>query len=238
MNEALIQRRTSHTDPCRVAAQGLEQLGYSLVWFDDDSLPAGEVRRDCLVVAGVGVLLRALQQLGIAPSFPTYPEPLRDFMASHPRGMTLEEARRIPAPYFLKPAAANKVFAGIHVMGAKDLIATAAAAPETEILVVAATSFVSEFRCFVRSGDVIGCRHYKGDPLVFPEAARIKQMARTWQAAPAAWALDVGVTAAGETLMVEANDAHSIGDYGLPTIAYARFLEARWCELTGSAPIP
>ena len=48
---------------------------------------------------------------------------------------------------------------------------------------------------------------------------------------------DVGVDGRGRTVSVEANDGRSTGDYGLAPLTYARFLEARWCELTGAAPI-
>jgi len=52
--------------------------------------------------------------------------------------------------------------------------------------------------------------------------------------APAAFALDVGVTAAGATLVVEVNDGHALGAYGLMPLAYARFLAVRWAQLTGT----
>jgi hypothetical protein len=52
------------------------------------------------------------------------------------------------------------------------------------------------------------------------------------RAAPAAFALDIGCTATGKTV-VEVNDGHSLGAYGLMPLAYAKFLSARWAEMTG-----
>jgi hypothetical protein len=52
--------------------------------------------------------------------------------------------------------------------------------------------------------------------------------------APAAFSLDIGLTAAGQTVVVEVNDGHSLGAYGLMPLAYAKFLSARWAEMTGS----
>lgn len=52
--------------------------------------------------------------------------------------------------------------------------------------------------------------------------------------APAAFALDVGVTTAGATLVVEVNDGYALGAYRLMPLAYAKFLSARWAQLTGT----
>lgn len=53
-------------------------------------------------------------------------------------------------------------------------------------------------------------------------------------AAPAAFALDVGCTRAGATLVVEINDGYALGAYGLTPLAYAKFLSARWAQLSGT----
>lgn len=56
-------------------------------------------------------------------------------------------------------------------------------------------------------------------------------MKRFKKVAPAAYVLDWGVTAKGETVLVEANDGMSFGHYGLPPVSYARMIAARWYEL-------
>ena len=43
-----------------------------------------------------------------------------------------------------------------------------------------------------------------------------------------------GVTGEGRTLLIEMNDGYSIGCYGLNDVLYAKFLYARWAELTGT----
>ena len=54
---------------------------------------------------------------------------------------------------------------------------------------------------------------------------------RSWEVRPAACSMDVCCTRDGRTLLVELNDAYALGCYGLPKIAYAKFISARWSEL-------
>lgn len=50
----------------------------------------------------------------------------------------------------------------------------------------------------------------------------------------AAYALDVSLTAAGATVAIEVNEGYAVGSYGLPGLHYAKFLSARWAELTST----
>ena len=51
--------------------------------------------------------------------------------------------------------------------------------------------------------------------------------------APAAYALDVGLTKDGKTVIVEVNDGYSLGGYGLDPLLYAKLLSARWAQIVG-----
>lgn len=55
-----------------------------------------------------------------------------------------------------------------------------------------------------------------------------------YTSAPNAYALDIGLTAAGATLLIEVNEGYSVGSYGLPSLRYAKFLSARWAQLTST----
>ena len=46
-----------------------------------------------------------------------------------------------------------------------------------------------------------------------------------------ACSMDICVTKDGRTLLVEFNDAYSLGAYGLPDIYYAKLISARWSQL-------
>ena len=45
--------------------------------------------------------------------------------------------------------------------------------------------------------------------------------------------MDICVTKDGRTLLVEFNDAYSLGAYGLADIYYAKLISARWSQLLG-----
>ena len=51
---------------------------------------------------------------------------------------------------------------------------------------------------------------------------------------PVSYSLDFGVTDDGKTLLVEANDSHSLGNYGLHPFQYARIIASRWAQMTGT----
>jgi hypothetical protein len=55
---------------------------------------------------------------------------------------------------------------------------------------------------------------------------------------PAAFGNDFGVAADGRTLLVEVNDAYSLGYVGLRTVPYANMLEDRWVELVAGVGRP
>ncbi len=149
----------------------------------------------------------------------------------------MREARQATVPFFMKPAEDSKVFGGTVVRSVADLASSAHLQGDFSVVLSEAVEIVSEYRCFILHQEVVGCRHYKGDPLSFPDRSAILEMVSAWPAAPHAFSLDVGINAKGNTIFIEANDGHSIGDYGLAPMTYARFLEARWCELTGDKAI-
>ena len=42
------------------------------------------------------------------------------------------------------------------------------------------------------------------------------------------------MTNEGKTVLIEINDGFSLGNYGMKSYEYARFLEARWDELVAA----
>jgi len=109
---------------------------------------------------------------------------------------------------------------------------------DTIITVSDVVNFVSEYRCFILDSKILGVKHYTGDNLIFPDGKKIRQMVDVYddptiiKKSPIAYSLDVGITDKGETLLVECNDAWSLGNYGLDGIPYTNMLIARWIELT------
>ena len=70
-----------------------------------------------------------------------------------------------------------------------------------------------------------------GDPWVLPNKKSVIQMIFDYEGAPAAYALDVGVTPDGGVILVEVNDAFALGNYALSSLTYAEMIIARWNEL-------
>jgi len=46
--------------------------------------------------------------------------------------------------------------------------------------------------------------------------------------------MDFGIDKEGHMKLVEINDGHSLGTYGIGALDYAKFLSARWAQLTGT----
>ena len=92
----------------------------------------------------------------------------------------------------------------------------------------------SEWRVFVVDREVIGTRHYTGEPWTTPDPAVVAdcvdRLARTADA-PAGYAIDIGVLSDDVTALVERNEGFSVGAYGLETPLYAQVLIARWRQL-------
>lgn len=244
MNLAFIEERvdTLTVSPQHTAQDGLNQLGYEIRWFSHKDFEAGQVpiTKDTLVVGYICTYLKALESLGYTPpSNIDYPEELESFLGRDIKRSTLGEARKdINWPIFVKPIKDHKIFAGRVFGRFRDLLTSSKLPNELEVWMSEPVCFLSEYRCFLLRGEVVGVQFYKGDCLIFPDPEVVKQIAAAWKTAPIACCFDVGITSTGKTRLVEVNDGHSMGDYGLKSLIYARMIEARWCQLTGSKPIP
>jgi hypothetical protein len=109
-----------------------------------------------------------------------------------------------------------------------DAIRLATYPPDEEVWLSQAIHFVSEYRCYVLKGEILGVHFYKGDWSKAPSRKAVEGAVRAWESQPVAWTLDVGVTPEGETLLVEVNDGYSFGNYGMMSTKYAQMMEAWW----------
>lgn len=94
--------------------------------------------------------------------------------------------------------------------------------------------FVSEWRCFLLYGQLIGIHFYYGDKNIECDREVINAAIKAFPNMPAGCALDFGVTDDGRTLLIEMNDGYSLGIYDLEPTLYVRLLTARWAELNGT----
>ena len=91
---------------------------------------------------------------------------------------------------------------------------------------------MAEFRVFVLYGEIIDVRRYGGRWDIHCSKEVIDSCVQDFDGAPNAYTLDMGITKDGETILIEVNNTCSIGSYGLDPVLYAKFLSARWAELT------
>lgn len=215
-----------------IANEGFTTLG----WETEKYVSAEEVEdRDpeTVFVGGVANVRKRLELLGKPWSGVEleYPDELTPFLGRKVWSSTVEEILRAEQwNVFIKPKE-TKVFNGKVVCGYGDV---AGLAHEAEIWCSEPVSFVTEWRCFVRYGEILDIRRYKGAWDTKPDLSVIRSAIAAFASAPAAYALDFGIDANGKMKLVEVNDGHSLGTYGIGAVSYAKFLSARWAEMTGT----
>lgn len=219
-----------------------------IVFTDIDDIERGRLDNDLLnepermlVFGGIGTVRRALARAGRPfPDLHDFPEPLRAFFGRRIWDAPMKEIHRIvnnepeKLPLHVKPYK-RKLFKGTVVDAFRDLIPMASVPDDEPCMLQEHVDFLSEWRSTILRGEILNVAHYKGNPLRFPDASQMEEAVRVFDGQPAAYALDWGVAADGRTLLVEANDAHSLGNYGLPGQVYCNVLLARWRELMGVA---
>lgn len=138
-------------------------------------------------------------------------------------------------PLFVKPLN-EKELSGVVANDMADLVEHASRGDDYRAYCSDPVDFASECRLFIRRGSLVGARHYRGDPHVWPDVDVVNNIVKTYAADPDASAgcsIDLGVTPGGKTFLVEVNDGYSLGCYGLDSAVYALLLAARWAELVG-----
>ena len=88
-------------------------------------------------------------------------------------------------------------------------------------------------RVSILRNKILNVANYKGDPLRFPDVATVQSAIEAFSERPIAFGMDWGITAAGQTLLVEVNDGYALGNIGLSGMPYTAMIEARWRELMG-----
>lgn len=225
----------------RVAARiGFLALGVEVRMFTPDDFDDLDLKRDDIVVGGIGFAQRGMRRMGLSvPVIESIPESLKNFAGRRIWQSTMGDLRvRVEKGerVFAKPRPDRlKVFNGQLFSAFRDLIPTAHVADEEPIDCAEPIELLSEYRCFVLRGDPIDLRPYKGDPFVLPDASVIRPAVAAYADRPMGCAIDFGVTIENQTVVVEVNDGYAIGAYGMAPVAYANLITARWDEIRTSA---
>ena len=221
------------TETGYTAWQGFQELGFKPVFYSVEEELNG-CRPDDLIVGGVSIITRKMKEYGIRVTEYDYPDILREFMGRKVHRDTLGSILQKPDewPVFVKPVR-DKVFVGFVLRSEKDVPRLRKASSEEPVLCSEVISFTTEWRAFVRYGNIWDVRPYRGDWHKHYDEKMLDRAVGLFKDAPAGYAMDIGVTERGQTLLVEINDGFALGCYGADPIQYAKLLSARWCELVG-----
>jgi len=214
------------------AYEGFLDMGAEIVPFCTPQGLQESVAED-IVVGYVGTIRDRLYQLGFETPEMDYPNELSDYLGRKIWKSNINTISNHSElwPVFVKSIEdkriTGKVIASIH-----DLVGCGESGCNAEVYCSEIVHFVAEWRVFVRYGQIIDVRPYKGDWRVHYDSAVIEKCINEFTSAPAGCAVDFGVTNDGRTLLIEVNDGYALGCYGLNKYAYAKLLSARWSELT------
>lgn len=195
-----------------------------------------ELCEDSIVYGGVKSVTESLIQLGLEiPDVPTIPNQWKSFAKRKYSVMPFSEiSQKIgnnEFGFFIKPVE-HKLFNGCPITCFSDFLKVPHLPPETPIFYSELKNIISEYRCIFQFGELKYGAHYTGDFRAAPDWEQIEYFAKNNDSyIQNAIILDFGVTAEGETILIEANDVISAGYYGTPRHLFCESLEIRWDEL-------
>lgn len=234
---------------CFISARGFNQRGYEVIPFTSNQLDDGNLplTQETIVHGGASQVHKALRQIGVRPpDLMDYPHCLRrGFLDIEPRerklGDVLEMFHKPDfQPVFIKPSRTQKLFTGFVVEEFKDLLKVRHVENSEYVWVQRPIEFLSEYRIFIHKNEMVGMKHYAGDPLVLPDVDTVRKLLKRAKAmVQVAYSLDIGIANFPKrppkiqtpTLLVEANDAYALGSYGLPGWIYVQMIEDRWNQM-------
>jgi len=233
------------TDPFFRAWDGFRKRGVRCELFEPKQLEqrAIPLAKDTLVAGGVPVVESALAAIGVTvPPADNLPVSLAKYRGRRVWTSTWGELRAQysgtgpPEPLWVKSLRRNKGAPSLALYEAEDMGAASVLPDSHEVLVSEYVTFVSEWRCFVRRGEILDLCRYQGDVFRYPDAKVVKAAVTDHQrvAPTAGYGIDFGVLTDGRTVLVEVNEGYALNPYGLESSEYAELLEARWLQLVSA----
>lgn len=220
-----------------LAHEGFLHLGWDTQHFSSLE-EITENDPEYLIAGGIGIVRKRLKQLGISPPETEidYPKELEKYLGRRVRESTVEKTFEEKGNWniFIKPKNETKKFVGKIIREEKDFIGILDKSNPTEIWCAEIVNFKTEWRCFIRYGEILDIRQYKGAWDSKLDLSVVKNAVADYKSSPNAYGLDFGVDENNVMKLVEVNDGHSLGTYGISAVKYAKFLAARWAELTNT----
>ncbi len=226
-----------------LARQPLEDRGFTIVPFDDFTLPdlikCEAFDKNDIVVGSVESTKAFWKTVGIEiPKYIGYPKSLDAFYGRTIKRTRFGKITIDDLPIFIKPAYDIKLFTGFVLEKSTTLhnigMYYSDVNPNTAIYTSEVVDIISEYRCFVHKNELVGIKHYAGDFCSFPNLSSIYKMIRSYKEnAPISYTLDVGIIndINEKTILIEINDFWAIGGYGLDGKTYVRMLIDRFQEI-------
>lgn len=238
MRTVYIQKQGNRifSENCFSAALGFSQMGYSVIEHEANDELFNKLNQDknAIFIGGINSVRNAFDSLNLRqPEIDNPHIHLPQYLGREVCEAVWSEIEQISEfPFFIKPLEDHKLFTGYVVKSKSDLLhAKLRVKPESKILLSECVQFISEYRCFVLNGQLVGCKNYTGDFQVLPDFKIIENAINDYQSQPAAYSIDFGVTSDGKTLLIEMNDGFGLSAYGLNKIIYCKILQARWDEI-------
>jgi hypothetical protein len=212
---------------------GFRDKQMNIIFFENiEEVP---ISPNNIVVAYIEDTIKYFKNLGVdIPKAINIPKELIKYTKRNIRYMTMGEFKNDPQiPVFVKPNKFAKEFvSGVIKKSDSKKYFFNDITDDTPVLVSDVIDIISEYRCYVLKGDLKGIKWYIGDIRIFPDVKVIDAAIADYNSAPLAYVIDFGITKDGETVVVECNDAWSVGNYGLNDTTYANMLLTRWLEIT------
>ena len=228
------------------AMYGFRELGAEIIPYNKIDEIYDRVNREDIVLDYIDQCNSIFSKFGIEPSIPDYPKVMYKFLGRKVWKDTINSISRSEekwsAGYFVKPVR-SKAFTGKIISSISDLVGCGNYSEDYDVLVSEPLDICAEWRCFIIYDEIVDVRPYG---LLLDRSRKsyryhydfkvldsMMEAFISWEERPMACSLDICVTKDGQTLLVEINDAYSLGCYGLASVFYAKLISARWSQLLG-----
>ncbi len=226
------------------AMYGFRELGAEIIPYHTIDEIYDNVDREDIVLDYIDQCNEIFKKFGVEPHIPDYPDNMKSFLGRKVWRDTIDSIasneEKWSAGYFVKPIK-DKAFTGKIIASITDLVGCGNSAENYEVLVSEPLNILAEWRGFITYDKLVDLRPYgmlldrtRQSYLYHYDENIVKKMMEIfceWENRPAACSMDICFTKDGRTLLVEFNDAYSLGSYGFPSIAYAKLISARWAQL-------
>ncbi len=214
------------------AYQGFLKKGTRILFFDEvEEVPTD---KENMVVGSIEDVVKYLAYLEIPVPKPlNIPKVLYGYTKRIVQVLTLEELfANNTFPIFVKPEDKVKAFLAEVFNSKSQVVENFGNLPlDSLVLTSEVVSLVSEWRGFVVNGNLKALQNYQGDFKRFPDSRLIEQAIADYSDAPSGYSIDFGITADGDTVLIECNDGWSLGSFGCNPTVYTELLVERWKEL-------